>query len=314
MRGAVLGKMALRRPLDARGVPVRVPSYTLASPPPSPTTRRSRWPCSGAVTTCRQGVPAPWTVGRTAAGSGDGGRRVPVGVWVDGERPGSGLGRPARGIARVYKKDAGGRLQFIGEDRLAHTPENEVVRLRWAMPSMSPRSGGRPSTAASIPPGTNRTKRERLGHHREERREEAVTCACARPCPATGRSSRSRSRTRRHRPTPLSGRFPVPARIGRVDLPGAGASLKTGSLHHRPEQQTARARFGAGRFCIAAGWSQSVRRAARTGAAASRCRSAAGGRSWFPGPRASRRWAIHPGSRPRANITVNMLVGMPRAR
>ena len=30
----------------------------------------------------------------------------------------------------MYKKDAGGRLQFVGEDRLAHTPENEVIRLR----------------------------------------------------------------------------------------------------------------------------------------------------------------------------------------
>jgi hypothetical protein len=71
-----------------------------------------------------------WGDGRD--GSGDDGRRVPVGVWVEMRNDqGSGLGQPLpAGIARVYKQDAGGRLQFIGEDRLAHTPENEVIRLR----------------------------------------------------------------------------------------------------------------------------------------------------------------------------------------
>ncbi|MBI5754933.1 hypothetical protein HZA41_01800 [Candidatus Peregrinibacteria bacterium] len=33
------------------------------------------------------------------------------------------------GTARVYKKDSEGSLQFIGEDRIDHTPKNEEVRL-----------------------------------------------------------------------------------------------------------------------------------------------------------------------------------------
>ena len=31
---------------------------------------------------------------------------------------------------RVYKKDSQDRLQFIGEDRIDHTPENETIRLK----------------------------------------------------------------------------------------------------------------------------------------------------------------------------------------
>ncbi|MBU1701693.1 MAG: hypothetical protein KJ970_14630 [Candidatus Eisenbacteria bacterium] len=41
-----------------------------------------------------------------------------------------GLGRPLpAGIARVYKADRAGRLQFVGEDRISHTPRGEEVRL-----------------------------------------------------------------------------------------------------------------------------------------------------------------------------------------
>jgi hypothetical protein len=35
-----------------------------------------------------------------------------------------------KGIVRVYKKDAAGNAQFIGEDGIDHTPKNEKVRLR----------------------------------------------------------------------------------------------------------------------------------------------------------------------------------------
>ena len=40
------------------------------------------------------------------------------------------LGMPLpKGVIRLYKKDSGGSLQFIGEDRIDHTPRNEEVRL-----------------------------------------------------------------------------------------------------------------------------------------------------------------------------------------
>ena len=42
----------------------------------------------------------------------------------------SGLGMPLpAGVVRVYKRDARGELQFVGEDRLGHTPRNERILL-----------------------------------------------------------------------------------------------------------------------------------------------------------------------------------------
>jgi len=42
----------------------------------------------------------------------------------------SGLGIPLpKGKVRVFKADAGGRLQFVGEDSIDHTPKDETVRL-----------------------------------------------------------------------------------------------------------------------------------------------------------------------------------------
>ncbi|OYT90558.1 MAG: DUF4139 domain-containing protein [Burkholderiales bacterium PBB3] len=41
------------------------------------------------------------------------------------------LGMPLpKGVVRVYKKDSAGNAQFIGEDRIDHTPKNETVRLK----------------------------------------------------------------------------------------------------------------------------------------------------------------------------------------
>lgn len=43
---------------------------------------------------------------------------------------GNHLGLPLpKGVVRVYKQDRSGNVQFVGEDRLDHTPENESVRL-----------------------------------------------------------------------------------------------------------------------------------------------------------------------------------------
>lgn len=42
-----------------------------------------------------------------------------------------GLGMPIpAGVVRVYKKDSKGFLQFVGEDRIEHTPDKEIMRLR----------------------------------------------------------------------------------------------------------------------------------------------------------------------------------------
>jgi hypothetical protein len=55
-----------------------------------------------------------------------------VGVFVQFDnRESSRLGMPMpKGVVRVYKKDRAGNAQFVGEDRIDHTPKNERVRLK----------------------------------------------------------------------------------------------------------------------------------------------------------------------------------------
>ena len=60
------------------------------------------------------------------------GQKMKVGVFVQLEnRESSHLGMPMpKGVVRVYKKDSAGNAQFVGEDRIDHTPKNETVRLK----------------------------------------------------------------------------------------------------------------------------------------------------------------------------------------
>jgi hypothetical protein len=60
------------------------------------------------------------------------GQKLKVGVFVQFEnREAAHLGMPMpKGIVRVYKKDSAGNAQFVGEDRIDHTPRNETVRLK----------------------------------------------------------------------------------------------------------------------------------------------------------------------------------------
>jgi hypothetical protein len=62
---------------------------------------------------------------------GDIGQKLKVAVFVEFQNKGEGLGIPLpKGVVRVYKKDAAGNAQFVGEDRIDHTPRNETIRLR----------------------------------------------------------------------------------------------------------------------------------------------------------------------------------------
>lgn len=62
---------------------------------------------------------------------GDIGQKLKVGVFVEFQNKGEGLGVPLpKGIVRVYKKDTQGNAQFVGEDQIDHTPKNEAVRLK----------------------------------------------------------------------------------------------------------------------------------------------------------------------------------------
>jgi len=62
---------------------------------------------------------------------GELGQKMKVGVFVDFMNKGEGLGIPLpKGVIRVYKQDSQGNAQFVGEDRIDHTPKNETVRLK----------------------------------------------------------------------------------------------------------------------------------------------------------------------------------------
>lgn len=63
---------------------------------------------------------------------GDLGQKMKVGVFIEFDNKESArLGQPLpKGIIRVYKKDQAGNAQFVGEDRIDHTPKNEKVRLK----------------------------------------------------------------------------------------------------------------------------------------------------------------------------------------
>jgi hypothetical protein len=63
---------------------------------------------------------------------GELGQKMKVGVFVEFDNKESArLGMPLpKGVIRVYKKDGGGNAQFVGEDRIDHTPKNEKVRLK----------------------------------------------------------------------------------------------------------------------------------------------------------------------------------------
>ncbi|MFN3752031.1 MAG: DUF4139 domain-containing protein [Thiobacillus sp.] len=59
------------------------------------------------------------------------GQKLKAGVIVEFGNRGEGLGVPLpQGIVRVYKRDGAGNAQFVGEDRIGHTPKNETVRLK----------------------------------------------------------------------------------------------------------------------------------------------------------------------------------------
>ena len=63
---------------------------------------------------------------------GELGQKMKVAVFVEFDnREAAHLGMPLpKGVIRVYKRDAAGNAQFVGEDRVDHTPRNEKVRLK----------------------------------------------------------------------------------------------------------------------------------------------------------------------------------------
>jgi hypothetical protein len=64
--------------------------------------------------------------------NGEPGRNLPVASFIEFDNradKGLGVALPG-GVVRVYRPDGTGRVQFVGEDRIAHTPKGEKLRLR----------------------------------------------------------------------------------------------------------------------------------------------------------------------------------------
>ncbi len=67
-----------------------------------------------------------------AARAGEIGRALKVAVVLhldNAKSSGLGLPLPA-GVVRVYQRDASGGVQFVGEDRIDHTPQNETAQIK----------------------------------------------------------------------------------------------------------------------------------------------------------------------------------------
>lgn len=65
------------------------------------------------------------------AQAGEIGQKLKASVFVEfSNREAARLGMPLpKGVVRVYKRDSAGNAQFVGEDRIDHTPKNEKLRL-----------------------------------------------------------------------------------------------------------------------------------------------------------------------------------------
>jgi hypothetical protein len=66
------------------------------------------------------------------AQQGEIGVKLKASVFLEiDNREESNLGLPLpKGVVRIYKKDSQGKAQFVGEDRIDHTPKNETLRLK----------------------------------------------------------------------------------------------------------------------------------------------------------------------------------------
>lgn len=68
-----------------------------------------------------------WWYGSSYSSSGD--KKVDVMLnFINSEENNLGIPLPA-GVMRVFKEDSEGRLQFIGEDSIDHTPKDETLRI-----------------------------------------------------------------------------------------------------------------------------------------------------------------------------------------
>ena len=101
---------------------------------PSTTTRRSRSACSAAPASRSSSATSSKDSSSTTATPSTPARPIKDVVQVfyqfkNEERSGLGMPMPA-GVVRVYQSDSSGGTQFVGEDRIDHTPKDETLNLK----------------------------------------------------------------------------------------------------------------------------------------------------------------------------------------
>jgi len=90
---------------------------------------------------------------------GELGQKMKVSAFVEFEnKESSNLGMPLpKGIIRVYKNDNSGNAQFVGEDRVDHTPKNEKVRIKLGE-SFDVTADKKQTAFKKLPNPSNRTR------------------------------------------------------------------------------------------------------------------------------------------------------------
>ena len=169
--------------------------------PPSRTTRPSR-SASSAPTRCPSKKSSSIS-GRGSITRADTARRSPnqkINVIVELQnKKENNLGFPLpKGVVRVYKQDAEGSLQFVGEDSIDHTPKDEKIRIKMGNAFDVVGSPQTDRTGRSSP----RTPMKPPSRFPSEITKKRTSSSRSwNPSPAPGPCSALRTSTRKPRPT-----------------------------------------------------------------------------------------------------------------
>jgi hypothetical protein len=121
---------------------------------------------------------------------GDLGQKMKVGVFVEFDNKDSAkLGMPLpKGVIRVYKRDAAGNAQFVGEDNIDHTPKNEKVRLKLGE-AFDVTADKKQTDFKKLPNPSKGTALFESSYEivLKNAKKEAVTVTIQEPIPATGK-------------------------------------------------------------------------------------------------------------------------------
>lgn len=111
--------------------------------------------------------------------------KVAVVLSFENKKPALGLPLP-RGVVRVYKRDLANNAQFVGEDRIDHTPENESARLKLG-DAFDVTASRRQTDFKRVDAGANRSAQFESAYEfvLKNAKKEAVSVQVVEPIPGT---------------------------------------------------------------------------------------------------------------------------------